>query len=63
MTQQIKVLPAKPKDTSSIPGTHVVGGKELTPTSCPLLPNTQHDMCVPIRIHSVIKIIKTFLGE
>lgn len=30
MTQQIKVLAAKPKDPSSIPGTHVVGGKKKT---------------------------------
>lgn len=44
MTQQIKVLSAKPKDSSSIPGNHV-GGRRLTPRSCPLLPNTQHNMC------------------
>lgn len=36
MAQMVKSLAAKPEDPSSIPGTHVVNGRTLTPKSCPL---------------------------
>lgn len=52
MVQQVKALAAKPKDLSSIPGTHVVKGK-LTP-SCSVLTPTDvlNQMCLYIPVQA-----------
>lgn len=36
MAQMVKALAAEPEDPSSIPRTHMVKGRTLTPKSCPL---------------------------
>ena len=42
MAQWVELLASKSDDLSLVPGTHIVGEKELTLTSCSLTP-----MCVP----------------
>jgi hypothetical protein len=44
MAQVVKSLAAEPEDPCSIPRTHVVTGRTLTPKSCPLTSELHHEL-------------------